>query len=91
MIDPATKQVTLFSVPLLQNTPPALYGLTAAPDGTIWFADNAASALVRYHPDQAAYTVYSLPASSAPYGLTLASKGHIWFTSSGNAGELTIS
>ncbi|BCL80925.1 hypothetical protein ccbrp13_33900 [Ktedonobacteria bacterium brp13] len=96
MIDPATKRITLFSVPSRQNapntpnTPPALYGLVAAPDGAIWFANNTASALVRYRPDQAAYTFFALPLTSAPYGLTFdpAGKGKVWFTSLGSAGEL---
>ncbi|GHO82562.1 virginiamycin B lyase [Dictyobacter formicarum] len=88
MIDPATNRVTLFSVPSIQNAPPALYGVAAAPDGTIWFADRTASALVRYRPDQAAYTFFALPRASAPYGLTVDAAGHVWFTSSGSAGEL---
>jgi len=91
MIDPATSRVTLFTVPFIQNTPPSLYGLAVAADGTIRFAHNSASALTRSIPDQAAYTVYPLPTSSAPYGRTLAPKSRIWFTSSGNAGELTVS
>jgi streptogramin lyase len=89
MIDPATNRVTLLMVPSIQNAPLALYGLVPAPDGTIWFADNSASALVRYRLDQDAYTFFALPTTSAPYGLTLDTTGRIWFTSLGSAGELT--
>jgi virginiamycin B lyase len=90
MIDPTTNRITLFTVPSTQNIPPALYGLAAAPDGTIWFADNPASALGEYHPDQAAFTFFALPATvRGPYGLTLAPKGPFWFTSESSAGELT--
>jgi virginiamycin B lyase len=88
MIDPVTNQITLFSVPSIQNVPPSLYWIAAAPDGTIWLADNAASALVQYHPDQAIYTFFALPGASAPYGLTLDAAGRIWFTSEASAGEL---
>lgn len=89
MIDPATNRVTLLSVPSSKNVPPALYGVAAAPDGTIWFANNTASALVRYSPDQTAYTFFSLPTTSAPYGLTLGTSGLIWSTSVGSVSALT--
>ncbi len=90
MIDLATNRVTLLSVPSIQNAPPALYGLAAPPDGTIWFADNAASLLVRYRPDQATFTFFSLSAANAPYDLTPGRSGTIWSTSSTSVVELRV-
>jgi virginiamycin B lyase len=90
MIDPATKRVTLLSVPSIQHVPPTLYGLAAAPDGSIWFADNTASALVRYRPEQGTSTFFALPTTSAPYGLTIGPDGTIWSTSSNSAGKLLL-
>ena len=91
MIDPTTNRVTVLSIPSIQNVPSALYGLVAAPDGTIWLADSPALALVQYRPDQMAYTFFSLPATSAPYGLTLGTGGTIWSTSLNGVTELTPS
>jgi virginiamycin B lyase len=90
MIDPATKRITLLSVPSIQHVPPVLYGVVAAPDGSIWFADNTASALVRYRPEQATSTFFALPTTSAPYGLTLGPDGTIWSTSSNCASKLLL-
>jgi len=90
MIDPATNRITLLSVPSFHNIPAALYGVAAAADGTIWLADDSASALAHYTPEQAAFTMYPLPAASAPYGLTLDASGRVWFSSQGSAGELTL-
>jgi virginiamycin B lyase len=88
MIDPTTNRITLLTVPPIQNMPSGLYGLAPAPDGTIWIADNTASALVQYHPDQEAATIFPLATTSAPYDLTPGRGGTIWCTSSNSVGEL---
>lgn len=88
MIDPTTNRITLLTVPPIQNTPSGLYGLAPASDGTIWVADDTASALVQYHPDQGTATIFPLATTSAPYDLTTGRGGAIWSTSSNSVGEL---
>jgi len=86
MIDPTANRVVELPVPTVSGNPPALYGLVVVPSGDVWFVNNAAHALVRYSPGDAAYTFFqlSLP-SEAPYGLTLAPDGRLWFTAIGSS------
>src|SRR5206468_3275434 len=55
-------------------------------NGDVWFANNGASALVRYAPGNATYTFFKLSTLSAGlYGLTLDPAGALWFTASGSS------
>lgn len=91
-LDPATQ--TLLEVPVPAEpggTLPSLYAITVTHDGTVWFADNTANALVRYEPITRAFTFFQFSSpSNAPYGLALDMRGFVWFTaaSSSTVGEV---
>lgn len=86
MIDSTTGKVTEASVLAVAGHPAALYGLVIAPDGTVWFANNGASALVRYAPTNASFTFFQLEqVPGGLYGLTSDAAGTLWFTISGTA------
>ena len=86
MFDPASNTLTELPIPALPGSSSALYGLVIARDGSIWFVDNGADALVRYMLDAHNLTFYklNLPAG-APYGLTLDQSGRLWFTADGSS------
>jgi len=86
MFDPASNTLTELPIPALPGSSSALYGLVIARDGSIWFVDNGADALVRYAPDAHSLIFYklNLPAG-APYGLTLDQSGRLWFTADGSS------
>ena len=86
MFDPASNTLTELPIPTLPGSSSALYGLVVTRDGSIWFVDNGADALVRYMLDAHNLTFYklNLPAG-APYGLTLDQSGRLWFTADGSS------
>ncbi len=80
-------------------TPPlghhGIMGVQAAPDGTIWFAEQYANYIGHYFPSKGRYQIYPLPwitipdqrhagqtltLPSAPNELTLDAHGDVWFT-----------
>ncbi len=95
-IDTTTGNVFESRMPALAGKPAFLYGVVATRNGDVWFANNGASALVRYEPDKHTYTFFPLSTpSTSPYGLTLAPAGTLWFTVGGTAanfvGGMTLS
>jgi virginiamycin B lyase len=95
MIDASTGKVTELHVPTALGNPEDLHSILVA-NGDIWFTSSGANALVRYSPDDGAFTFFQLPVpGSIPFGLVLASTGTLWFTAGGNpvnyVGEMTIS
>ena len=95
MIDTTTGKVTELPVPTALGNPEDLHSIAVA-NGDIWFTSSGANALVRYSPDDGAFTFLRLPVpGSIPFGLALGSANTLWFTAGGNPvnyiGELTIS
>ncbi|HUY76007.1 MAG TPA: hypothetical protein VMV29_04510 [Ktedonobacterales bacterium] len=87
VINTTTGQLAELAVPTTLGDPGGLYGVTVAPDGSVWFASAGANALVRYIPTTGAYTFFQLSIpNSVPYGVALdtSSDGvHLWFTADG--------
>jgi len=71
--------LTLISAP---NPSGALWGITAGPDGNLWFADYSHGEIGQITPT-GAITEYSLPAHSSPVNITPGPDGALWFTDSG--------
>ncbi|MHB1536539.1 MAG: Vgb family protein, partial [Acidimicrobiales bacterium] len=66
------------------------YGITAGPDGNLWFTENGGDKVGRITP-AGAITEYPLPtANSGPDGITAGPDGNVWFTENGgnNIGKL---
>lgn len=86
LFDPTSNSLTELPIPAIAGSSSALYGLVIARDGSPWFVDNGANALVHYAPDTHHLTFYTLniPAG-APYGLTLDQSGRLWFTADGSS------
>src|SRR4029453_4994635 len=66
------------------STPPYPHDPEVAPDGSVWYTAQRASALGRLDPATGAFKEYPLPPSnSGTHGLVADAAGHIWYT--GNA------
>ena len=85
-------QITQFPLPAGETGP---IGITAGPDGNLWFVESDSSSIGRITP---AGNITSYPLShpySSPYGITLGLDGNLWFTeqnpaySSGWIGSIT--
>ena len=74
----AQQFITEFSVPTAGSFPS---GITAGPDGNLWFAESAGNKIGRITPT-GAVTEFSLPASSGLTGITAGPDGNLWFTES---------
>ena len=56
-------------------------GLTAGPDGGLWFAETSADQVARLDPATGAVTEYAVPTAAAePTGVAFDSGGWLWFT-----------
>lgn len=67
-------------------------GVTAGPDGNLWFTDYKSSKIGK-STTQGAVSEYALPAGSEPVKIAAGSDGALWFTESGSAkiGRITTS
>ena len=66
------------------STPPYPHDPEVAPDGSVWYTAQRASALGRLDPATGDFKEYPLPTpNSGPHGLVADAAGHIWYT--GNA------
>ena len=63
MINPTTHAISYVSIPAPKTAP---YGITAGPDGNLWFTDGAAEAIGVINPSTHAISEFSLPAGSMP-------------------------
>jgi streptogramin lyase len=65
-----------------ENADSAPLGLTAGPDGNLWFADTGTSTIGRISPDGQHISIFSsgLTAGSQPQGITAGPDGNLWFT-----------
>lgn len=79
--------MTEFAVP---TSPSAPFGITAGPDGAMWFTDYDASAIGRVSLD-GKITKYDTPSASRPAGIVTGPDHALWFTEflSGNIGRIT--
>ena|SRR5579864_5495662 len=60
-----------------------LFGITAGPDGNVWFADAYRSAIGRIDMS-GKVTEFTTPTASAfPYAITVGPDGNLWFTETG--------
>ncbi len=80
----AAGTVTEFNVP--SGT---AFGITAGPDGNLWFTDNGASAIGRITPS-GSITLFPVPGSTPEY-ITAGADGNLWFTdrASSKIGRIT--
>src|SRR5438552_130229 len=79
---PATAQtVTLFSLRPLDNGPS---GITAGPDGNLWFTVLGSNQIGRITPAGRVTGFWTL--SSTPYNITAGPDGNLWFTEDGATG-----
>ncbi len=79
-----------FSIPTASSEP---FGITAGPDGNLWFTEESANKIGRITPKGAitASDEFFIPtASSVPFGITAGPDGNLWFTEAGgnNIGQL---
>jgi virginiamycin B lyase len=73
--------ITEYSIPTAGSYPE---GITAGPDGNLWFTESSPSKIGRITPT-GTITEFSVTWSSEPQGITAGPDGNIWFTEkSGN-------
>jgi virginiamycin B lyase len=82
-------EITQFTIPTPGSVPD---GLTAAPDGDLWFAERLGDKIGRITPS-GTFTEFPLQADSQPLALTVGPDGNIWFTEfeSNRIGRITPS
>jgi streptogramin lyase len=92
MFNPATQAESLFG-PTTGNNGYPPWGITAGPDGDLWFAVQSGQ-IGQINPTTDAITEYQVPyANSSPQGITTGPDGNLWFTDSGTkaVGVATLS
>ena len=79
-INPTTDAISLFASP----GGDLLGGITAGPDGNLWFAESSAGEIGQINPTTDAITEYPIPyADSSPNAITAGPDGNLWFTDRG--------
>ena len=76
--------------PLVQNTP-LPFGITAGPDGALWFTESSANKIGRV-TTAGTFTEFSIPtASTKPFDIAPGPDGNLWFTeeNGNNVGRIT--
>ncbi len=70
--------ITEFTIPA---TASSLSGITAGPDGNLWFADRGGNAIGMINPTTHAISLFAIRTANCwPYGITVGSNGNLWFT-----------
>ncbi len=70
--------ITEFPLPSGSFAP---YGITAGPDGNLWFTESGANAIGMINPTTHAISSFTVPTANAgPYGITAGPDGNLWFT-----------
>jgi streptogramin lyase len=65
----------------LSSSAVSLTGITAGPDGNIWFTDRGANAIGEISPTTHAISLFTVPTANCwPYGIAAGSDGNLWFT-----------
>ncbi len=68
-----------------------LEGITAGPDGNLWFVENNGNKIGKITP-AGTITEYDLPSARWPVSITAGPDGNLWFTEqAGNIGKITTS
>src|SRR5262249_15166178 len=75
-LDPTTGHFTMFSVPTADSWP---LGITAGPDGAIWFTERQADKVARMSTD-GSLTEWDLTPGAFPNRIVAGPDGAIWFT-----------
>jgi streptogramin lyase len=81
--------ITVFPIPTANGDP---QGITAGPDGNLWFTETAANQIGRITPE-GDVTEFPLPTPSVgggPLEITAGPDGNLWFTRSTQVGSNTI-
>lgn len=61
-------------------------GITAGPDGNLWFVERSTGKIGQINPTTDVITKYTVPYSkSAPQGITAGHHGNLWFTDNGTS------
>jgi streptogramin lyase len=81
----AAGEFTFFQIPTRNATAvvPNGFGqssLALAPDGTVWFTENATFKFGKLTPSTGAFAEYPLDGPEQPAGITIGTDGKIWFT-----------
>ena len=77
MINPTTHAITEFAIPTAKSNPE---GITAGPDGNVWFTEQYAGKIGMINLATYAITEFAMPSSSNPTGITAGPDGNLWFT-----------
>jgi virginiamycin B lyase len=78
VLDPATGEVQVWESPTPRSIP---YGLTSAPDGSLWIAHLGTNALGKVNPETGQLTEFRLPAAGArPRRIAVTRDGTVWYT-----------
>ena len=80
MINPTTHAITEFPLPDAGPT----RGITAGPDGNLWFTDGDRQLDRDDQPDDPRHLEFAVPtAAAAPGGIDAGPDGNLWFTDRG--------
>ena len=83
MINPTTHDITEFPVP---TASPAPVGITAGPDGNLWFTESSSQQDREDQPDDPRHHRVRRPyRQPLPYGITAGPDGNLWFTEAASA------
>lgn len=83
-----TGAVTEMTLPEPVGATTGNYALDVAPDGAVWITSFDANAIIRYAPESATFTFYTLLVpNSVPFGMVVAPDGTVWFTSDGEPND----
>ncbi len=81
MINPTTHAVTEFTVPTQGGEP---FGITAGPDGNIWFTEERGDKIGMINPATDAISEFAVPTPNAlPARIAVGPDGNLWFTEMG--------
>ena len=81
MINPATHAIAEFPIPTAASRPD---GITAGPDGNLWFTEYNAGKIGEINPATHAVTEFPIPyTGSQPQSITAGPDGNLWFADSG--------
>jgi hypothetical protein len=77
MINPTTHAIDEFPLPKAGSSPG---GITAGPDGNLWFTERGGSRLGRINPITHASAEFPLPGATMPWDITRGPDGNLWFS-----------
>lgn len=92
-LDPKSGKVTQFPIPAANARPT---GITAGPDGHVWFGDRNGNQIGKIDPATGQVTLFPLPTANPqprnpngqPGRITVGPDGHLWFTGTVQIGKI---